>query len=388
MSLARFPQDEYESRLARVRARMSGLGADALVAADPANIAWLTGYDGWSFYVPQCAVVPPEGEPLWWGRGIDAAGARRTAWMRDENIFGYSDDLVHNPPRHPADDLAAMLREKGLANAAVGVGMDSHFFTAACFSALRRGLPRARFVDAEAAVNWARAAKSPRELALMENAARIAEKIHARIREVAEPGVAKNHLAAEILRVGISASGGDYPAIMPLLPAGAEASAAHLTWDDSPLKKREGVFFEIAGCHRRYHCPLARTIFFGTPPQKWREAEAALREALAAALEAMRPGARCGEVAAALRRALRKRKFEKAGRCGYSVGLAYPPDWGERTFSLREADQTELAAGMCVHIMPGLWLRDWGMEITETAVVESGGGRPLANVPRELTVKK
>ena len=184
MSLARFPQDEYESRLARVRARMSGLGADALVAADPANIAWLTGYDGWSFYVPQCAVVPPEGEPLWWGRGIDAAGARRTAWMRDENIFGYSDDLVHNPPRHPADDLAAMLREKGLASAAVGVGMDSHFFTAACFSALRRGLPRARFVDAEAAVNWARAAKSPRELALMENAARIAEKIHARIREV------------------------------------------------------------------------------------------------------------------------------------------------------------------------------------------------------------
>ena len=388
MSLAPFLPDEHQSRLARVRARMAENGADALVVFDPANIAWVTGYDGWSFYVPQCAVVLPDGEPLWWGRGIDAAGARRTAWMRDENILAYSDDLIHNPPRHPADDLAAALRAKGLARATIGVGMDSHYFTAACFAALRQGLPHAKFVDAESAVNWSRAVKSPRELAMMENAARIVEKIHARIREFAEPGVAKNKLAAEILRAGISESGGDYPAIMPMLPAGADAAAAHLTWDDSLLKKGEGVFFEVAGCFRRYHCPLARTIYFGTPPQKWRDAESALREGIAAALEAMRPGARCGEVASALRRALRGRGFEKAGRCGYSVGLGYPPDWGERTFSLREEDETVLEVGMCAHIMPGLWRDDWGMEITETVVVEPGGARPLANVARELTVKK
>jgi ectoine hydrolase len=126
----------------------------------------------------------------------------------------------------------------------------------------------------------------------MRSAARIVENMHARIYEIIEPGLAKNQLAAEIFHSGIAGKDehwGDYPAILPLLPTGMDATAAHLTWDDSKLKPGDITFFEIAGCHRRYHCPLSRTISLGKPPQKYLDAEKAVLDAMHAGLDNARP---------------------------------------------------------------------------------------------------
>ena len=73
-----FSLDEYAQRLDRTRAAMDAKGIDCLVVVDPSNMAWLTGYDGWSFYTHQCVIVQHDREPVWWGRGIDAQGAMRT----------------------------------------------------------------------------------------------------------------------------------------------------------------------------------------------------------------------------------------------------------------------------------------------------------------------
>ena len=59
-----FAKAEYESRLLRVRARMAAAGIDLLLLADPANMNYLTGYDGWSFYVPQLVAVPCQGNEI------------------------------------------------------------------------------------------------------------------------------------------------------------------------------------------------------------------------------------------------------------------------------------------------------------------------------------
>ena len=66
-------------------------------------MAWLTGYDGWSFYVHQAVIVPPTGEPVWFGRGQDANGAKRTAYLDHDNIVGYADHYVQSTERHPMD---------------------------------------------------------------------------------------------------------------------------------------------------------------------------------------------------------------------------------------------------------------------------------------------
>lgn len=385
-----FTRDEYAARLAKTRAAMAKAGMDLLIVSDPSNMAWLTGYDGWSFYVHQGVLVPPDGEPVWFGRGQDANGAKRTVWLAEANIIGYPDHYVQSTERHPMDFLSELIKARGWSNLTIGVEMDNYWFTAAAYASLQKHLPNARFRDATALVNWQRAIKSPTELDYMRKAARLVEAIHTRILEKAEPGLRKNDLVAEIYDAGIrgvDGFGGDYPALVPLLASGIDASAPHLTWDDRPLRSGEGTFFEVAGCYRRYHCPLSRTIFLGKPPTDFLDAEEAVLEGMEAGLAAAKPGNVCEDIAKAFFAVLNKYGIVKDNRTGYSIGLSYPPDWGERTMSLRHGDRTVLQPGMTFHFMTGLWLETMGLEITESIVITETGVECLASVPRKLFVK-
>ncbi|WP_102226165.1 ectoine hydrolase DoeA [Acidimangrovimonas sediminis] len=390
MSLPPFSRAEYDARLARTRAAMERAGIDLLIVTDPSNMHWLTGYDGWSFYVHQCVVVPPSGDPLWFGRAMDAEGARLTAWLAEENLLPYDDIYVQSTERHPMDVLSARLKDRGFGTARIGVEMDNYWFTAAAFASLSRHLPDAPFTDCTGLVNWQRAVKSEAEIAHMRQAARIVEAMHARIREVAVPGLRKCDLVAEIYDAslrGVPGIGGDYPAIVPMLPSGREAAAPHLTWDERTLQMGEGTFFEIAGVYRRYHCPLSRTLFLGDPTPAFIAAERAVEEGMEAGLSAARPGGTCEDIAIAFFDTLNKHGFDKDSRAGYSIGLSYPPDWGERTMSLRRGDRTELVPGMTFHFMTSLWLADMGFEMTESILITETGAECLADVPRELVVK-
>ena len=385
-----FEKEEYEIRISKVRKSMDEKNIEVLIVTDPSNMAWLTGYDGWSFYVHQCVVLSLEREPFWYGRGMDANGAKLTVFMQHENIIGYPDDYVQNPEKHPMDYLSEILTEKNWAQKTIGVEKDNYYFSASCMESLQRNLVQANFVDSTGLVNWQRTVKSPRELEFMRKAARIVEKMHARIFEVMEPGMRKNDLVAEIYHSGITGvedSGGDYAAIVPMTPTGADASAPHLTWDDQPIPNNSGTFFEIAGCYRRYHCPLSRTIYLGQPSQKYLDVEKAVLEGIEAGLEAAKPGNFAEDIEAAWRKTISKYGYEKESRCGYAIGLSYPPDWGERTVSFRKGDKTVLEPNMTFHFMPALWFDDWGLETTESIVITDSGVETLANVPRKLFVK-
>ncbi|WP_336331467.1 ectoine hydrolase DoeA [Pseudomonas putida] len=387
-----FSREEYAQRIAKVRRAMVTQGVELMLVTDPSNMAWLTGYDGWSFYVHQCVLLPLDGEPLWFGRGQDANGAKRTVFMQQANIIGYPDYYVQSRERHPMDYLAKeVIAARGWDRLNIGVEMDNYYFSAAAFRALQQHLPAAGFIDATGLVNWQRAVKSPAEIGYMRTAARIVEKMHQAIFDKIEPGLRKNELVAEIYRTGIlgvDGHGGDYPAIVPLLPTGVDAGAPHLTWDDSPMLSGAGTFFEIAGCYKRYHCPLSRTIYLGKPPRHFVEGEKAVVEGIAAGLEAAKPGNTTGDIARAFFKVLEKFDIHKDSRCGYPIGISYPPDWGERTMSLRPSDTSVLEPGMTFHFMPGLWMDDWGLEITESILITATGVETLCDVPRKLFVKE
>ena len=387
----RFTDAEYENRLARTREAMEKAGIDVLITSDPSNMAWLTGYDGWSFYVHQAVVIGPTGEPVWFGREQDAQGALRTTYMSDADIIGYPDYFVQSTDRHPMDYLAAKLTDRAWHTGRIGVEMDNYWFSARGYMSLADGLAN-DLVDATCLINWLRGIKSPAELERMRKAARIVERMHARIAEKVEPGIRKCDLVADIYDAALRYDedwgfGGDYPAIVPLLPSGTDAAAPHLTWDDKPMKTGEGTFFEIAGCFRRYHCPLSRTIFLGDPTQQFLDAEKAVLEGMEMGLEAARAGNTCEDIANAFFDVLHKWGITKNNRTGYPIGLSYPPDWGERTCSLRPGDTTVLQPGMTFHFMTGLWLDDFGFEITESIAITDGAPECLADVPRKLLVK-
>ena len=388
---APFDRAEYDRRIAKTRAAMDTAGLDAIFVTDPSNQAWLTGYDGWSFYVHQGVILTMQDEPIWWGRHMDMLGGRRTCWMSHDNIVGYGDHFVQSTTVHPMEHLAALMKERGLGAARIGVEMENYYYSAKAHAVLSDQLPSAKLTDATALVNWQRLIKSEAEIGFIRKAARISDKVITVAIEKAAPGVRKNDLVADIMHAGITGVGedwGDYPAIVPLTPSGLDATAAHLTWNGAPMQSGEATFFELSGCYRRYHAPLCRTVFLGRPSDEMRRTEDAQLEGIAAGLEMARPGNRTCDIANAFMNVMAKHGIDRSGRMGYPIGLSYPPDWGERTASIRSEDETVLEPGMTFHFMPALWMDDWGLETTETILIrEDGPAEPLCQVERKLFVK-
>lgn len=386
-----FPVSEYKDRLLKVKESMAEKGIDVMLVTDPANMNYITGYDAWSFYVHQLLIVSLEHEePIWFGRGIDETAAGYTTWLKDENIISYHDDYVHSKTLHPMQIVADILKEKRLDKKVIAAEFDVFYFTAKSYLELTRLLPNATFVDAENLVNWIRIIKSDNEIAHIKRAANIVTKAMYKGIENINVGVRECDVVAEIMHQQISGTedySGDYPSIYPLLPSGEKTNACHLTWTEEKYENNQPVIIEIAGVHKRYHSPLARTVYLGTPPQEISDLANAVVEGIEAALDVIKPGIMCEDIELAWRQTISKHGFEKESRMGYSTGLNYPPDWGERTASIRPGDKTVLQPNMVFHMIPGIWLDKYGVEISETFRVTETGVEVLADVERKLFVK-
>jgi len=382
---------EYLARIDKTKQRMAAQGLDLLVAADTSNMNYLTGYDGWSFYTPQAVVVGLElDEPLCIVRGIDRGGALVTTFLEEANVIGYPDDYVQSTERHPMDFMADELKRRGLDGGNIGVEMDAYYYTAACHEALVAGLPNARLTNANLLVNWVRIIKSEQEIAYMTDAARLVEKIMQAGIDAIEPDVRQCDAAAIIHHAhytGTEEFGGEYTGLVAMLPTGVGTSTPHLTWNSEPFVSGEATILELAGCRNRYHCPMARTLHLGPPPQKLADTAEIVIEGVNAALNAIKPGMTSEEVVAIWNGVINKHGIIKESRTGYSTGLSYPPDWGEHTLSLRAGDTTVLEPNMTIHFMPGIWMDDWGIEISECFRVTETGAETFCDFPRQLFVK-
>jgi ectoine hydrolase len=385
----RIQDAEYRDRLRRVQEAMAQKTFGALVVCDPANLFYLTGYNAWSFYTPQCLLVPADGPPHLFTRAMDADGAGYTCNLPEDQIHGYPDELVHQPDVHPFDWVSAAIHTLVPTGALIGVECDAHFFSPRAYFALERGLPSNRLADSAELVNWVRLVKSPFEVQQLRIAGTISEHAMRTACEAVRPGRRQCDVVAEIMAAqaaGTPEYGGDYPAIVPMLPTGEAAGTPHLTWTERPFQTGEATTIELAGAYGRYHAPLARTVMLGEPPPQLAETAKVIAEAMAEMLATIRPGVDGDAVYQAFDRVIRSRGMDKESRIGYSIGIGYPPDWGERTVSLRRGETTELAAGMAFHVIPGMWMDGFGYEMSEPVVVTDAGVERLTDLPQELTV--
>lgn len=387
-----FEKIEYLKRVENVHASMKAKGIDVLLITDPANMNYLTGYNAWSFYVHQMVIVSIDDPmPRFVGRYMDAfAGAVKITWLNKDHVHAYSDDYVQSTVKHPMDYIANLLNELGYGAKTIGTEMDAYYFSAAAYESLKKGLPGAKFVDANVLVNWVRIVKSDAEIALMKKAGKIVDHAMQAAVDALGVGVRQCDVAAAISHAqisGLADFGGDYPAIVPLMPYGENAGAPHLTWTDDRYTDGTTLYVEIAGCHNRYHCPMCRTISIGKPSKEVERVAEITVEGLNAALETVKPGVTCEEVEASWRKVLSKYGYAKESRIGYSTGLNYPPDWGEHTASLRPHDKTVLVPNMTFHCIPGMYFDDFGVSISQAFRVTKTGYETFASFPRNLIIK-
>ena len=386
-----FTQDEYKERLRKTKQSMQQKGIELLISQDTNNMNYLTGYDAWSFYYSQCVLVHVDLEqPICFVRAQDAGGAYIKTYLKRENIIVYKEKYIHTWPTHPYDALIDFIKERKWEKSNIGVEMDSHYFTAFCYEKLKQGLPNANIKDSKRLVNWVRLIKSDAEINLMKGAAKISENAMKVAMDSINPGVRQCDAVAEIQRAlfrGTPEIGGEYASIAVLLPTGKGTSASHLTATDEKFVKGEATVVELSGVTKRYHCPMARTVHLGKPEQKKIDAMKATNEALNEGISVAKPGNTADDVAQKFWGVLDKYNIKKESRTGYSIGIGYPPDWGEHTLNIYKGDKTILKPNVCFHMIAVMQFGDWGVEASESVRITDKGSELFCNFPKDLHIK-
>ena len=386
-----FSKEEYRQRLQKVQKSMQEKGIELLISQDTNNMNYLTGYDAWSFYYAQCVIVHVNAdEPLCFVRAQDAGGAYIKTYLKDENIIVYDEKYIHVWPVHPYDRLIEIIKERKWDKLSIGVEMDSHYYTAYSHEKLKQGLPDSKIKDCKRLVNWVRVVKSDDEIKYMKIASQITQMGMKTAFEAINPGVRQCDAVAKIYSTLISGTkehGGDYSSIVPLIPTGKGTSASHLSWTDDKFVEGEASIIEISGVYKKYHCPMARTVLLGKPDQKKIDTMKRTREALQAGIDVTKPGNTADDVAQAFWKVLDKYGIEKKSRTGYSIGIGYPPDWGEHTLNIQKGDKTVLEKNICFHMIAVMQFGEWGVESSESIRVTENGAENFYKFPDELHIK-
>jgi len=339
-----FSPEELDQRLANVRARMAEARLDGLIVSVPENIYYLTGLDHWGFFACHMLVVPAEGEMILIARAMERITIANQ--VANARFCGHADH------EDAADYAVKALGEAGLGGARVGIEKRSLFLTPRIAEKVQHDTPGIRWQDASGLVDGVRLVKSPLEMEYTRKAAIAADAGTMAAIGAIHDGASDYEVAAECLRA-MTLAGSEYPGFGPFIRPTRRLGEEHTTWRGDQFTTGDAVFLEIAAAYRKYQAPMGRLVYVGKAPEGAEaSAELAIR-GMTAICDAIRPGARAGEVYAAWREVARSAGLKDYERhhCGYLVGIGFPPSWtgGSMVTSLGPDSRLELKVGMTFH---------------------------------------
>ena len=379
-----FTREEFDERGRRVLAAMAARRLDGLLMFKQESMYWLTGYDTFGYCFFQCLVLRADGALVLLTRAPDLRQAEHTSIVEDVRIW------ADREGSNPAEELRALLADKGLGSKRLGVEYDTHGLTAANGRRLDAALDGfAQMVDASDLVARLRLVKSGAELAYVRRAADLADAALdaavAQTRDGADEGAILAAMHAAIFR-----GGGDYPGNPFIIGSGRDALLCRYKSGRRRLDARDQLTLEFAGVYRQYHACLMRTILVGEPGARQRALHAACREALLACEERLVPGTPMGAVFDAHagvfdRHGLREHRLNA---CGYSLGATYAPSWMDWPMFFR-GNPVEVGAGMVFFLHMILFDSEAGLAMTlgRTSLVTGRGAEPLSRAPLDLIVR-
>lgn len=344
----RFPQSEFQRRLSALQQAMAERGLDACVVHTPENICYLTGHETPGYYTYQCLLVPAEGEPVLLLREAEVANAEQYSYLK--NLVGFHD--ASDPVQATIDAFERF----GIGTENVAIEERSMYCTPLTYRRLVEGLRPRRVEPADAFVAELRLIKSEAEIEAIRQAASITNRAMAAAVEAVRPGVRERDVAAAAM-AALLREGSEYLGMEPFVASGPRSSVIHASWGDRVIGEGEPVLIEFAASYKRYHAALMYTHPTGPLSPELQPLFDACREALAETLSVVRPGNTPAQCHQACRDAIGRRGlldyYRK--RTGYSIGLAFAPDWGEgHILSLGEGVDRPLQPGMVLHVVPAI----------------------------------
>jgi len=370
-------------RVARAREAMAAAGLDAVLVWKDENVRYLSGLRaqiiaGKSSILNGC-LLTLEGPPVLLTSGGEAQRVPIVMpWIDEVQIVPIMEarGLVRGAVE---STIAPLLRRHGLEGASVGLDE-----LAWCqMEALREFLPGVRWGDGDAAMQSARLLKLPEEIALMEEAAAIAEAVTSSAIDAIRPGVRETDVVAEAMHTLFRLGGEMAHVTTPFVASGEHMAPPNRIASDKIIREGDLVFIDIGAQWSGYFGDLGRTVICGKPSRRQQEVYTAVHESLAAATKALKAGNTNDDVARAVR--------EVAGRHGFGsnfitlfighgvgMGSNEPPYIGE---DLPGAETVVLQEGMTFAVEPLIWVPGVrggaGVRLEDTILVTAKGGLVL-----------
>jgi len=379
-----FGRSEYVKRLSRCLAEIGAAGLDGLLMFRQESMYWLTGYDTFGYVFFQCLLLTADGRMALLTRAPDRLQARFTSTVEDVRIW------VDGPDADPAGQLAAVVREFGLAGGTLGVEWESYGLTARNGQRLTAAMAGvAALHDASDLVSRLRLVKSAAELDCVRRAAILADDALAAAEAGTYPGAFEGDILAD-MQAAVFRGGGDDPANEYIIGSGSGALMCRYFSGRRHLSPDDQLTLEFAGAWRHYHACLMRTFIVGRVDPRLAQMHAACRDALLAAEAALRPGQPVGAVfdahaavldAAGLRHA-------RLNACGYSLGNTFAPNWMDWPM-LYHGNPVEAAAGMVffIHIIAFDEAAGLAMTLGRTSIVGERGSEALSRGSLDLVTR-
>jgi Xaa-Pro dipeptidase len=385
-------EDEYKSRIERVRKVLARRKLAALYLTNTTSMLYLTGYSFIATERPLALIIPVDGKVTFMGPLLE----RNHIPLKTRIIEDIRTYLDYPGEKHPIDHFAEFLKDMGLAKKRIGI--DNKAGASAMWGyqgpPIAKKLSEAEFVDLKDLVPSMRLTKSPSEITLMRESAQWANLAQTFLHEEIAEGLWDVEVA---LTASLKASsimkktlGPDYEPLRRSTPISAgfrgqigEMSAVpHALATKRTIIKGDvvgtGATADVGG----YSCELERTLIFGKPTAKQKRYFNVMVKAQEAAFNTLKLGARCSDVDRAT-----SDVFKKAGlshlvlhHTGHGLGLE-----GHEPPFLDVGNEQPLQGGMIVSCEPGIYEFGYaGFRHSDTVLITEDGSEILTYYPRDL----
>ncbi len=356
--------EERRARLEKARRLMRESNIGAIFLEGGSSLLYFTG-TRWGLSERTFGMVlPAAGEPAWVVPAFEEARAREVI------RFG-SDIRTWEEDESPYARIAQILRDRGASAGRVGMEERVRFFI---FDGVRKQLPSADFVSADAVTAGCRMIKSAAEIKLMQRASDITIEAYRAALATLHEGMTqydlRDNITAAYTALGVSGN--------VLVSFGKYTAFPHGSIQPQRLQPGDFVMIDDGCSVEGYQSDITRTVVFGKPTERQRRIWNLEKKAQQAAFAAAKPGATCESVDAAARKVITDAGFGPGykvpglpHRTGHGIGL----DGHEWTYLVR-GNKTRMEPGMCFSDEPTIAIYgEFGVRLEDCMYITPDGAR-------------
>jgi Xaa-Pro aminopeptidase len=354
-----------EQRRKRLRQQMVKAGLPALLISHPIHRKYLTGFTG--------------------STGLALITAKEAMLITD---FRYAVQAKEEAPDMTLVEytssiwqtLAEQCRRYGIHFLA----FEADHLTFAQHQQLQKRLDNVVLQPTSGLVEQLRALKEKRELALIRQAAGIADDVFAQIIPKIKPGMKEKEVSLQ-LEVLLRQRGASAAAFTIIVASGKRSALPHGVASDKILAKGDLVTLDFGAIYQGYHSDITRTVVLGKPNAKQKELYEIVLEAQRRAILSLRSGITGREVDLVARDYITQHGYGADFGHGTGHGLGLEVHEAPVLSSLSAQGDNLLAPRMVVTVEPGIYLPHFGgVRIEDDVLITENGYEVLTHSTKDL----